>query len=163
MSGRAHLLVALVIALTVLLILRMLRSGQLKSKYAILWMAVAVGLLPLAAFPDQVLVPISRAIGIAYEPATILFASIAFLFLVVVEFSWELSRLEERTRLLAEEVALLRARTESTGPASEASGSGAPSAHDETVRHERGHPGEGAFGAEQDSSGGPQGTRDPIS
>jgi len=106
-TPRTHLAVALVIAITVLLILRMLRSGQLRSKYAILWLVVAIGLLPLAAFPG-VLVPISRMLGIIYEPATILFAASAFLFLVVVEFSWELSRLEDRTRRLAEEVALLR-------------------------------------------------------
>ena len=40
------------------------------------------------------------------------FAAIVFLFFVVVHFSWELSRLEERSRSLAEEVALLRAELE---------------------------------------------------
>jgi len=30
-------------------------------------------------------------------------------FLVIIHFSWELSRLEDRTRVLAEELALLRA------------------------------------------------------
>ena len=47
--------------------------------------------------------------GIKYEPATFFLAAIAFLFVIVVHFSWELSRLEDRTRTLAEEVALLRA------------------------------------------------------
>jgi hypothetical protein len=58
--------------------------------------------------PD-VLVPVSDFVGINYEPATFFLAAIAFLFLVIVQFSWELSRLEERTRSLAEELALLRA------------------------------------------------------
>lgn len=114
MTPRTHIAVAVVIVVTVLLILRLLRSGQLKSKYAILWLVVAVGLLPLAAFPG-VLVPISGALGIVYEPATILFAASAFLFLVVVEFSWELSQAEDRTRRLAEEIALLRAELDSRG------------------------------------------------
>jgi hypothetical protein len=35
--------------------------------------------------------------------------AIVFLLIVVMHFSWELSRLEERTRTLAEEIALLRA------------------------------------------------------
>ena len=34
--------------------------------------------------------------------------AVTFLFLVAVHFSWELSRLEDRNRALAEEVALLR-------------------------------------------------------
>jgi len=34
------------------------------------------------------------------------------LFVVVVHFSWELSRLQERTQILAQEVALLRADNE---------------------------------------------------
>ena len=54
----------------------------------------------------------SYAIGISYPPATFLVLAVAFLFLVVVQFSWELSRLEERSRSLAEEVALLHAALE---------------------------------------------------
>jgi hypothetical protein len=37
---------------------------------------------------------------------------VGFLFLIVVHFSWELSRSEERVRTLAEELALLRAAQE---------------------------------------------------
>ena len=82
-----------------------------KSKFALLWSAVGLALLPLAAVPD-LLVPISDLIGIEYEPATILFASVAFLFATTVHFSYELSRVEARTQDLAEELALLRTRLE---------------------------------------------------
>ncbi len=114
MSPRAHLLVAAVIVSTVVFIYRLVSHRALKSKYALLWSLVAVGLLPLAAFPD-LLVPISRAVGIAYEPATILFASVAFLFATTVHLSFELSRNEARTQTLAEEIALLRAELEERG------------------------------------------------
>ncbi|RMH87232.1 MAG: DUF2304 domain-containing protein [Actinomyces sp.] len=114
MSPRAHLLVAAVIVATVLFIHRLVSHRVLKSKYALLWSVVAVGLLPLAAFPD-ILVPISRAVGISYEPATILFASVAFLFATTVHLSFELSRNEARTQTLAEELALLRAELEQAG------------------------------------------------
>ena len=50
----------------------------------------------------------SVRLGIYYPPAAFLMAAVAFLFVLTVHFSWELSRLEERTRTLAEEVALLR-------------------------------------------------------
>ncbi len=117
MSSEAHLVVAAVIILTVLFIYRLVSRRVLKSKYALLWSGVAVALLPLAAVPD-LLVPISDAVGIDYEPATILFASVAFLFATTVHLSYELSRIEARTQDLAEEFALLRARLDLPEPSS---------------------------------------------
>jgi len=111
MSAQAHVLVALVIIGTVWFIYRLVSRRVLKSKYALLWSLVALGLLPLAAVPD-ILVPISDFVGIDYEPATILFASIAFLFATTVHLSFELSRNEARTQTLAEDLALLRTRLE---------------------------------------------------
>jgi hypothetical protein len=52
---------------------------------------------------------VSDWLGISYGPATFFLGAITLLFLVVIHFSWELSRLEERTRVLAEELALLKA------------------------------------------------------
>ncbi len=114
MSPRAHVLVAVVIVLTVVFIYRLVSKRILKAKYALLWSVTAVALLPLAAVPD-LLVPISDIVGITYEPATILFASTAFLFATTVHLSFELSRNEQRLQTLAEDVALLRARLESAG------------------------------------------------
>ena len=114
MSPRAHILVAAVIVLTVLFIYRLVSKQVLKSKYALLWSVVAVALLPLAAVPD-ILVPISDAVGIDYEPATILFASVAFLFATTVHLSFELSRNEQRLQTLAEDVALMRTELELAG------------------------------------------------
>ena len=114
MSPRAHVLVVVIIVLTVLFIYRLVSKRVLKAKYALLWSVVAVALLPLAAVPD-LLVPISDLVGITYEPATILFASTAFLFATTVHLSFELSRNEQRLQNLAEDVALMRSRLESAG------------------------------------------------
>jgi hypothetical protein len=114
MSPRAHVLVAAVIVLTVLFIYRLVSKRVLKSKYALLWSIVALGLLPLAAVPD-ILVPISDAAGIDYEPATILFVSVAFLFATTVHLSFEISRNEAHIQTLAEDLALLRADIEVSG------------------------------------------------
>jgi hypothetical protein len=108
MSPRAQLLVAAIVAMSILFILRLVRRRELRGKYAMLWVGVGLTLGVFAMVPD-VLVPISDWVGISYEPATFFLAAFAFLFLVIVQFSWELSRLEERSRLLAEELALLRA------------------------------------------------------
>ncbi len=86
----------------------LLRRRQLQEKYAILWLLVSIVMLPLAFFPiltDKV----AEAIGIASGVSLVLFLGIVFLLLVCVHLSWEVSRLEEETRTLAEDVALMRA------------------------------------------------------
>lgn len=111
MSIGGRILVAVLTAITLLFILRLVRRGQLRGKYALLWLGVGVAMVGFALYPD-ILVPISETVGISYEPAIIFLAAIAFLFVVIVHFSYELSRLEDRTRTLAEELALLRAETQ---------------------------------------------------
>ena len=111
MSTRANILVFLGTLGAVAYVLRLVRLEQLRSKYALLWTVIAALLLPLAAFPS-VLDEVSDTIGIDYAPSTFFLAAVAFLFLVVVHFSWELSRLESKVRDLAEELTLLRADVE---------------------------------------------------
>jgi hypothetical protein len=108
LSSRGHLLVLLVTLSSVLFIVRLLRRHHLPARYALLWLSVGAVLVFLAAFPG-VLDATSDFLGITYGPTTFFLGAITLLLLVVVHFSWELSRLEERTRLLAEELALLRA------------------------------------------------------
>jgi hypothetical protein len=107
LSGRAHILVFVVTALGALYVLRLLRRRQMRGKYTLLWMAVGAAILAIAAFPG-IVDRTSRFLHIYYAPSTLFLVAIAFLVLVCVYFSYELSRLEERTRLLAEELAILR-------------------------------------------------------
>lgn len=113
LTGGAHLFIALVTLGAVLFVLRMVRRRQLQGKYALLWMAAAIPLGLLAAFPG-LLTWVADQVGVFYPPALFLLLAVAFLFLIVVQFSYELSRMHERTRALAEEVALLRAEQERT-------------------------------------------------
>lgn len=46
--------------------------------------------------------------GVVNGVSLVLFGGVVFLLLVTIHLSWELSRLEEETRVLAEEVSLLR-------------------------------------------------------
>lgn len=89
----------------------MLRRRTLREKYAVLWLLVAVGQLGLAAFPRLLDVVAERA-GIADPPNLLAFAGIVFLLGVCAHLSWECSRLEDETRVLAEEVAILRHQVE---------------------------------------------------
>ncbi|MET7421926.1 DUF2304 domain-containing protein [Dactylosporangium sp. NPDC005555] len=87
--------------------LELLRRRQLQEKYAILWLVVSIVILPMAFFPfltDN----LAEALGIASGVSLVLFLGIVFLLMVTVHLSWEVSRLEEETRTLAEDLALLR-------------------------------------------------------
>jgi hypothetical protein len=109
LSGQAHVLIIIATLLTAWFILRLVRARQLRSKYALLWLVIGLMLLPLAAVPG-VLNTVSDWLGVFYSPTIFLLLAVGFLFVVVVHYSWELSRLENRTRTLAEELALLRSQ-----------------------------------------------------
>ena len=122
LSVRAHVLVLLVVLAGAFFLLRLLNRRQMRGKYTLLWMFVGLGVLALAAFPSM-LDHVSHFFQIYYAPTTLFLAAIGFLLLICVYFSYELSRLEERTRVLAEELAILRAEQEAPG--------GGPSASDD--------------------------------
>lgn len=85
----------------------LLRRRQLQEKYAILWLTVCLIVVPLAVFP-RLLDVVAETLGIASGVSLVLFLAMIFLLLVCIHLSWEVSRLEEETRTIAEELALLR-------------------------------------------------------
>ena len=88
-------------------IFELVRRRQLREKYAVLWGVVGIVVIPLALFPS-LLNPLSRAVGVASGVSLVLFLAVVFLLVVCIHLSWEVSRLEEETRTLAEDIALLR-------------------------------------------------------
>ncbi len=107
MSAAAHVLVIVLAAAVIAFIVALVRSRRLRAKYSVLWFSIGIGLAILAIFPG-LLSWVSDRFGIAYPPATFMLLALSFLLVLVLHFSWELSRLEDRTRALAEEYALLR-------------------------------------------------------
>jgi hypothetical protein len=98
------LLAALVM---VVFVAELLRRGILRERFAALWLVVCSLLVLIALFP-QLLRSASDALGFALPSNLLFFASILFLLLVSVQLSFEVSRLEGRTRRLAEDLAILR-------------------------------------------------------
>jgi hypothetical protein len=105
-------LAAFVFALVmVVLVIDLVRRKKLREKYAVLWLVVGTGALILAGFP-QLLALVADMLGVQV-PANLLFAmSIVLLIGVCLHLSWELSLVEEETRVLAEETAILRSSLE---------------------------------------------------
>lgn len=114
MSSTVNLgLVGSVVTLT--LLFEMLRRRRLREKYAVFWVLVAVGTLVLAVFPT-LLTHAASLLGVAIPSNLLFFVASLVLFVVSVQHSSELGRLEDRSRTLAEEVAFLRMRVESLEP-----------------------------------------------
>lgn len=89
-------------------VLELLRRGILRERFAALWLVVGGLVLLVAVFPG-ILRSAADALGFELPSNLLFFAAIVFLLLVCVQLSYEVSRLEARTRRLAEDLALLAA------------------------------------------------------
>lgn len=110
---RAQILALVAGGAALALILDLVRRRQLREKYAALWLVTGLGMAVLAVLPG-LLDRVAGWLGVADPPNLLFFLAILVLLMVVVQLSFEVSRLEERTRVLAEEVALLRAERPAT-------------------------------------------------
>lgn len=98
-------------AVTLVFILWLLRARRLREKYAAIWIVLALAIVVLGAFPGLVF-GLARFVGVE-TPANLLFAtSLGVLLFVCIQLSTELSGMEEESRTLAEEHALLARRVD---------------------------------------------------
>lgn len=100
-----------VAVLTVGIVIWLVRQRKLREKYAVLWLFLGILTIVLTGFP-QILVWTSQQFGVVV-PANLIFSmALVLLVGVTLHLSWELSTVEDETRTLAEETAILRAATE---------------------------------------------------
>jgi hypothetical protein len=109
MSLRAHVALAILVALAIVGIIVLVRRRHLKAKYSLLWLSLGAVMVVIAAVPG-LLDWTAERLGIWYQPTLLILLGLALLLLIVVHFSYELTRSENRTRELAEQLALLRLR-----------------------------------------------------
>lgn len=105
MTGYA--LAVVLCVLNLLLVFVLLRRRRLREKYAGIWILVSLGVAALAIFPRLAawLADVTRV----ESTTNLLFAvAAAVLLAVCIQLSTEVSTLEEETRTIAEELALLR-------------------------------------------------------
>ena len=106
MSG-VHIIVLVCAVTTLSVIVELSRRRQLREKYAFLWLGVSVFVAVVAIAPG-LFNRLAHAMGVINPPDLLTVGAALFLLVVCVHLSWELGRMEDKTRLLAEEVALLR-------------------------------------------------------
>lgn len=88
-------------------VIELIRRGRLKERYSLLWLLAGAVLLVLSA-SRGVLEYVSRMVGIFYPPSFLFLIAFLFLLLITLHFSVVLSSLSERSKKLAQELALVR-------------------------------------------------------
>ncbi|GEK21646.1 DUF2304 domain-containing protein [Cellulomonas xylanilytica] len=118
-------------AVVVLLLLWLLRSRRLKEKYAGLWIVLALAVVVLGVFPDLA-GWLARLVGVQTPINLVFLLGFVAVLAVCIQLSAELSRAEESSRTLAEEIALLGLRVERVEQAPARASDGAQDADDTT-------------------------------
>ena len=111
---RLQIVVAVLALLLAVVVVEALRRRRLSEGWALLWIGVAVaGLVLVLARPlvDR----LSTSLGIAYGTSLVFAVGIVFLVVVCINLSMQVSRLNRRVELLAEEVALAVAQPPTPG------------------------------------------------
>ncbi len=105
-------LLGLAMALAILVTLfEMMRRHRLREKYALIWFVIAICALVVAIAPS-LLIWATDLLGLSLPSNLLFFVASVVLLLLTLQHSSELGRLEERTRTLSEEIALLRLEQE---------------------------------------------------
>lgn len=90
--------------LALIAIIELMRRGTLRERHAGWWFVGGLMALVIAVFP-QTLGWAAAAVGIVVPVNLVFFVAIALLFLVSLQYGAELTRIEEKLRVLAEESA----------------------------------------------------------
>lgn len=114
MSASVFFLILAILVCTFVVI--QVRHQRMKERYAALWLIIGAVIIVLGAFPT-LLNGVADFVGVALPVNLLFLLSILLLMGVSIHLTLELSRLSEKTRILAEEVAILKALQEQPGGA----------------------------------------------
>lgn len=109
MSLTSYILGIAVTLLALGVVVEMLRRRRLRERHALWWLVAGAMALVISVFPAT-LDWAADLVGVAIPTNLVFFVSIAILFLVCLQNSSEVTVLENKTRTLAENSALLELR-----------------------------------------------------
>ena len=89
-------------------VLNLVRRGRLREEYTPIWTVVAVGIMVLSVWTEA-LRALTHAVGAWAPSSTLFFFGELFLLVLCLNYAVRLSRLTLDVKLLAQELALLRA------------------------------------------------------
>lgn len=109
MSTATYILGIAASALVLIVVIESLRRRRLRERHAVWWFVAGVLALVISVFPAT-LEWLAGLLGVEVPTNLVFFVSIAVLFMVCLQYASELTDLEDKTRRLAEESALLELR-----------------------------------------------------
>ncbi len=119
MTVAAQIAVFVIAFLGLGLVVWLVRRGSLKERFALIWLAVGIGMVVLALI-RPLLDRLSDSLGITSGTTTLFIMAILFLLGLVLHLSVIVSRLEEKVRDIAEAHALAVAEWQDASTRSEA-------------------------------------------
>lgn len=105
MSVASYVLGIVASLLTLGVVLETLRRRRLRERHAVIWLVLGALALAVSIFP-QLLTHLAALLGVEIPTNLVFFVTILVLFLVCIQHSTELTRLEDKVRILAEKSAL---------------------------------------------------------
>jgi len=109
--SRALQLAALAGVAIIVWVVYLYRRGRLKEDHALLWLGVSAAIVVLSAWTD-LLSAVNWVVGAEKASDVVLAAFVAFLLLICIYYSVNLSELREQNKKIAQELALLKAGVE---------------------------------------------------
>lgn len=107
-----HVFSVVVAVLVLAFVIQLLRLGKLKERHAIWWILGSLLAVVFTIFPEA-LTSVSKFFGFGIPANFAFFSSIVILLIVAAQLTSEIVSLEEKTRILAEKIALLENKIDS--------------------------------------------------
>ncbi len=105
-------IIAILFSITLIgYILWIIRKQRLKVEFSLLWLGIGVVFLIFSAW-RQGLEMLSDLLGIAYAPAALFIIMLTGILLILIQFSMIISRLAERSKVIAQEFGILKMEVE---------------------------------------------------
>jgi hypothetical protein len=100
--------IAIIVSISLFLyIFYLVRNKKIKEEYSLLWLFSSIVFI-VFSFWRHGLERFAKLVGIAYPPAALFLLLMLAIFLILIEFSINISKLADRNKVLAQELALLR-------------------------------------------------------
>jgi hypothetical protein len=110
MKENGQILVFVTTLVLFLFVLGLVRRRKIGERFAVLWLGISFVLLLLSSVGYPYLFRVAQFVGVPYPPSALFFLAISGLTLLIINlFAW-VSKLNDRTRILTQQIALLSDR-----------------------------------------------------
>ena len=108
LSTEGRILLAVVAVVMTVVVVSMLRRRRLHEEYALVWLALIVGMVVVMA-SEWLLWRVTALVGAKYPASVLTLISLAVVFFFLILYSTRISVLSDKVRDLTQELALVRA------------------------------------------------------